>query len=147
MKEFWVRLISVAAIVIALLGYNSVLELRAKEDEIARLDARLKTAELTGNLAKEGEGEVSYRDGTFTGEAQGFGGPISVEVRIESGRIEEIQVVSAKQEDGAYLATAKDVIPVILEKQSAEVDAISGATFSSTGIRDAVAEALGTAIQ
>ena len=37
---------------------------------------------------------------------------------------------------------AEDIIPTILEAQSAEVDTISGATFSSTGIKEAVAQAL-----
>ena len=35
MREFWVRLVSMLAIVGVLLGYNSVLDVRAKEDEIA----------------------------------------------------------------------------------------------------------------
>ena len=37
---------------------------------------------------------------------------------------------------------AKDIIPAIIDAQSAEVDTISGATFSSTGIKNAVAQAL-----
>lgn len=41
MREFWVRLVSMLAIVGVLLGYNSVLDVRAKEDEIARFPHRL----------------------------------------------------------------------------------------------------------
>ena len=41
MREFWVRLVSMLAIVGVLLGYNSVLDVRAKEDEIARLSAQV----------------------------------------------------------------------------------------------------------
>ena len=41
MREFWVRLVSMLAIVGVLLGYNSVLDARAKEDEIARLSAQV----------------------------------------------------------------------------------------------------------
>jgi uncharacterized protein with FMN-binding domain len=37
---------------------------------------------------------------------------------------------------------AQDIIPTIIEHQSADVDTISGATFSSTGIKNAVQEAL-----
>ena len=46
------------------------------------------------------------------------------------------------RDSGAYFAMAQDVIPDIIEKQSADVDTISGATFSSTGIRDAARQAL-----
>ena len=42
---------------------------------------------------------------------------------------------------------AEDIIPKIMDAQSTEVDTISGATFSSTGIRDAVSEALKQAEQ
>ena len=41
MREFWVRLVSMLAIVGVLLGYNSVLDVRVKEDEIARLSAQV----------------------------------------------------------------------------------------------------------
>ena len=37
---------------------------------------------------------------------------------------------------------AKDIIPEIIDNQSTDVDTISGATFSSTGIRNAVTQAL-----
>mgnify|MGYP000288278486 CR=1 FL=1 len=52
---------------------------------------------------------------------------------------------TAQKEDGAYLSMAEDIIPTILEAQSAEVDTISGATFSSGGILDAVKAALSSA--
>ena len=42
---------------------------------------------------------------------------------------------------------AEDIIPEILEAQSAEVDTVSGATFSSTAIREASAQALEKAVQ
>ena len=63
-------------------------------------------------------------------------------VIIENGKISEINITSAEKEDGAYLSMAEDIIPSILEAQSADVDTISGATFSSTGIKEAVAQAL-----
>lgn len=42
---------------------------------------------------------------------------------------------------------AKDIIPKILDAQSAEVDTISGATFSSTGIKNATKQALDKAVK
>ena len=84
----------------------------------------------------------SFKDGVYEGTAIGFGGDVSVEVVVEDGTIQEIKIVSAENEDAAYMEMAKDIIPAILEKQSADVDTVSGATFSSTGIKDAVAAAL-----
>ena len=138
MREFWVRLVSMLAIVGVLLGYNSVLDARAKEDEIARL-----SAQIAGNGQSDSENgdSTNYKDGTYTGEADGFGGTIQVEVKIEKNKIAEINVVSAEKEDGAYLSMAKDIIPKIIDAQSADVDTVSGATFSSTGVINASEQA------
>ena len=144
MREFWVRLISMLAIVGILLGYNSVLDARAKEDEIARL-----SAQVAGNGQSDSGngGSTNYKDGTYTGEADGFGGTIQVEVKIEKSKIAEINVISAEKEDGAYLSMAKDIIPKIIDAQSADIDTISGATFSSTGIKNASEQALEKAVK
>lgn len=144
MREFWVRLVSMLAIVGVLLGYNSVLGVRAKEDEIARL-----SAQVAGNGQSDSGngGSTNYKDGTYTGEADGFGGTIQVEVKIEKSKIAEINVISAEKEDGAYLSMAKDIIPQIIDAQSADIDTISGATFSSTGIKNASEQALEKAVK
>ena len=144
MREFWVRLVSMLAIVGVLLGYNSVLDVRAKEDEIARL-----SAQVAGNGQSDSGngGSTNYKDGTYTGEADGFGGTIQVEVKIEKSKIAEINVISAEKEDGAYLSMAKDMIPKIIDAQSADIDTISGATFSSTGIKNATKQALEKAVK
>ena len=144
MREFWVRLVSMLAIVGVLLVYNSVLDVRAKEDEIARL-----SAQVAGNGQSDSGngGSANYKDGTYTGEADGFGGTIQVEVKIEKSKNAEINVISAEKEDGAYLSMAKDMIPKIIEAQSADIDTISGATFSSTGIKNASEQALEKAVK
>lgn len=144
MREFWVRLVSMLAIVGVLLGYNSVLDARAKEDEIARLSAQIAG---NGQSYSENGDSTNYKDGTYTGEADGFGGTIQVEVKIEKNKIAEINVVSAEKEDGAYLSMAKDIIPKIIDAQSADVDTVSGATFSSTGIKNASEQALEKAVK
>lgn len=93
----------------------------------------------------DGTADLAYQNGTYTGEGQGFGGTIQVEVTLEDDTITDIQVVSAPGEDSAYLSQGKGVISTILDAQSTDVDTISGATFSSTGIINAVNDALGKA--
>ena len=142
MREFWMRLMSAVVIVGLILGYNSVLEARAKDEEIAKLNAKIENVE-EDQESKNG----SYKDGTYTGEADGFGGTVKVEVIVKKQKIKEVNIVSADGEDGSYLTMAKDIIPKILDAQSAEVDTISGATFSSTGIKNATKQALEKAVK
>ena len=144
MGEFLTRAISAVAVIVCLTGYNTVLDKREQaEEQIRKQQAEL---EQSANAAKEGTTtDGAYKDGTYTGEAQGFGGPVDVEVIVENGMISDISIVSAEKEDGAYLSMAEDIIPTIIDAQSADVDTISGATFSSTGIKEAVAQALGEA--
>ena len=134
MKSFIIKSINLAAIVAILWGYNVTAAQRSEtEAEVARLYAQQEAL-----LSEKAE----YQDGIYEGTAMGFGGDISVEVIVEEGAIQEIKIVSAENEDAAYLVMAEDIIPLILEKQSADVDTISGATFSSTGIKEAVVKAL-----
>ncbi len=144
MREFWVRLVSMLAIVGFFWDTIRCWMRARKEDEIARL-----SAQVVGNGQSDSENgdSTNYKDGTYTGEADGFGGTIQVEVKIEKSKIAEINVVSAEKEDGAYLSMAKDIIPKIIDAQSADVDTISGATFSSTGIKNASEQALEKAVK
>lgn len=155
MKEFWIRVVSLLAVVGIFLGYNEVLSVRAKDEEIAKLNAQVASSET---VSGSGAGESadtnantgdngSYQDGTYTGEADGFGGTVVVEVTVKDGSIISVDITSAEKEDSAYLAMAEDIIPEIIDAQSAEVDTISGATFSSTGIKNATAQALEKAVE
>ena len=129
MKEFIVRLFSLLAIVGVLFGYNEVLNVRAKDEEITKLNAQLEAQTSAVFSASESGSDTGYKDGTYIGEADGFGGTVAVEVTVKDGKIEAVEVTSAEKEDSAYLAMAEDIIPKIIEAQSAEVDTISGATF------------------
>ena len=86
----------------------------------------------------------TYLDGIYTAEAMGFEGEITVQVTVAEDKITDITLLSAEDEE-EYLSQAKQVIPAILEGQSPNVDAISGATYSSTGILNAVKLALAKA--
>lgn len=90
-------------------------------------------------------GDGIWRDGTYTGSGTGFGGTISVSVTIAEGRLTDIQVTSHAGETPEYYAKASAMIPRILAAQSPNVDTVSGATYSSNGIRQAVIQALNKA--
>ena len=86
-----------------------------------------------------------YKNGTFEGSGTGYGGTITVQVTLEDDTITAVSVVSAPSEDSAYLSQGENVINSIISEQSTDVDTISGATFSSTGILEAVNDALSKA--
>ena len=86
----------------------------------------------------------TYLDGIYTAEAMGFEGKITVQITVAEDKITDITLLSAEDEE-EYLSRAKQVIPAILEEQSPNVDAVSGATYSSTGILNAVKLALAKA--
>ena len=86
-----------------------------------------------------------YKNGTFEGSGTGYGGTITVQVTLEDDTIIAVSVVSAPGEDSAYLSQGENVINSIISEQNTDVDTISGATFSSTGILEAVNDALSKA--
>ncbi len=130
-------------------------EAKNKKDSAAKEDADAadKAAENQSDADSEADSsdeaeeseDLAYKNGTYTGDGQGFGGNIQVQVTLENDTITDIQVVSAPGEDSAYLSQGQGVISTILAAQSTDVDTISGATFSSTGIINAVNDALGKA--
>lgn len=81
------------------------------------------------------------RDGVYTGSGMGMNAQITVEVTILNGVITNISVLSSR-DDEPYYSDALAVIENILSANSIEVDTISGATYSSGGIIDAVEDAL-----
>ena len=87
----------------------------------------------------------TWKDGTYTGSGKGFGGIISVKVTVEDGKISAIDVTSASGETASYFSKAKGIIPKMISGQTTNVDAASGATYSSNGIITAVRNALSKA--
>lgn len=108
-----------------------------------------KTAENPG----KGEGSTTvaevadaaaYKDGTYYGSATGFAGPIKVKVVISGGKIASIEIVSTS-DGSSYISKASAITGKIVSFQSTNVDTVSGATYSSVGIINAVRNALAQA--
>ena len=188
-SNFYMRVISVLVILLAVLFYNDSVKQTANETEIAGLTQRIdtlekqqtelltaletsyvkrSTAQAAAPASSEDEADSStesgdsadtadntdtdsseedgaFKDGTYTGEGSGYGGTIQVEVTLADQEITNISVVSAPGEDSAYLSQAEGVIDSVISAQSTDVDTVSGATFSSTGILNAIDDALGKA--
>ncbi|MFR4155526.1 MAG: FMN-binding protein [Coprococcus sp.] len=87
----------------------------------------------------------TWKDGTYYGSGTGFNGEVQVQVVIADGKITDINVVS-HNDDSSFMSQAQGLIPNIISFQSTNVDAVSGATYSSRGIIDAVRAALKQAV-
>lgn len=95
-------------------------------------------------LANEG----TYVDGVYEGSGTGFRrGVTKVSVTVEGGNITDIEVVSYGDDAPYFKRAYSTVVSEILSSQSTDVDAVSGATYSSRGIMNAVADALSSAVQ
>ncbi len=85
-----------------------------------------------------------YADGTYYGEGMGNNGKIGVEVVVSGGNITDITIVKFP-DDAEYFdpeADGSKMIQDMLDAQSTDVDTVSGATYSSEGVIDAVNAAL-----
>lgn len=96
---------------------------------------------LTGCVGNK-TGETSYKPGTYTTEAEGYGGVIKVETTLTEGKIQKIKIVENSETDGIG-STAIEKLPSEIEEfQSLGVNAVSGATITSAAIIEAVSKAV-----
>ena len=141
MQKFWIQTCTIVACVSLIFVYNSTVNERTEAENIEKESYNKAMAEIES----EKNAESNYKDGIYNGEAKGFGGTVAVEVTVENGKINKIDVTSHEKEDAAYFDSAIYVIDEMIDEQSTDVDTISGATFSSNGIIGAVKDALGKA--
>ena len=89
---------------------------------------------------------ASFKDGVYQGEATGNNGTIKVEVTVKDGFIDTIEVLEHHETSSIFMSIQNDLIPDIIYNQSTEgIDAVTGASNSSTAVFEAVNSALTTA--
>lgn len=117
-----------------------------KDNGITGKSKQESTSESDSSLAEIAavQDASAYKDGTYYGTGKGFAGTMKVKVDISGGKIASISIVSTKDGD-SYVKSASSLLDTIVEKQSTNVDTVSGATFSSRGIIAAVRSALSQA--
>ena len=85
-----------------------------------------------------------FTPGTYTGTAQGAG-EITAVVTVDANSIVSIELDVSNETASNAVEVADQMSQDIIGQQSADVDAISGATTTSGGIKEAVADALNQA--
>jgi len=89
--------------------------------------------------------EVGYAPGTYEGTGNGYRGSIHVEIEVSQVGIEDIRITSHSESGYPGGAAMEELLELVLETGSTELDAVSGASFSSAGFLEAVEDALGKA--
>lgn len=85
----------------------------------------------------------TYKDGTYRGKGQGKEGEVEVTVKVNAGKIADVEVIKHQDTDAMMQGVIDNIIPEIIEKQTVEgVDAVTGATMSSKGVLEASKQAL-----
>lgn len=113
--------------------------------EISQVENTETSQEMVSETpADSGESNASAiaPDGVYEGSGTGFRGAMTVQVTVSGGKITDVQLVSTNDDQKFLDRAVKPVVDQILSQQSAKVDAVSGATYSSNGIMEAVANAL-----
>lgn len=147
-KNFILRVVNLLLILAVLGRYQQVTVVRAaaaaeRQQEIREVEAY--NASLQKAAQEAEEAEAGIQDGAYEGSAFGFGDLITVSVTIKDGRITDISVLNASGEDRPYYNQSLPLLDEMIDKQSTEVDTVSGATLTSEGLIGAVADALGKA--
>ena len=88
---------------------------------------------------------LTYPPGVYEGEGQGYRGPITVRLQMSPAGIEDIAIVSHSEPAYPGTAAMEELLDLVLETGSTDLDAVSGATFSGRGFLEAVEDALGKA--
>jgi len=78
----------------------------------------------------------------YEGTAQGYRGPIRVQVRLNEGSITEIAVIDSEEDIFVGGAAIEELLDMVILYNSTDVDAVSGATESSRGFLEAVENAI-----
>ncbi len=126
---------------------NSQKSLRPRRQRSDSSQASSDTTEKASSKSTQTDNTTSvsskYTDGVYNGSAEGFHrATTTVSVTVKDGSISDIKVISNGDTPAFFQSASSSVISDILDTQSVSVDTVSGATYSSMGIMNAVADAL-----
>lgn len=133
--------------VVSLSDYTAPVYGSESEDELTETETIIESAGMESVEETEVEnteaavvldGAFDLADGTYEGSANGFSGKIKVSVVIKNQTIRSINILSNSDDEAFFNRAKEGVTASILAKQSTDVDTVSGATYSSRGIINAV---------
>ena len=110
------------------------------------LSLLLCAAMLLGVTACGAKDAGKFTPGTYTATAKGFGGDVTVTLTVDSSKITAVDITGDSETAGIGSKAVAEMPKQILDAQSAEVDGVSGATYTSGAIKEAAKSALDEAM-
>lgn len=95
----------------------------------------------TGDSSTGSDEALAFTAGTYTGTGVGYNGPTTVDVTFDDQKITDIKINETKETEHVGDVAFEILIPQMIEANGTGVDAVSGATFSSKALKDAVNDA------
>ena len=133
-KGFAIRCIAWALVVVAFAAFY-----------FATSAAAAAQAANIQNAAQSSTRGIYLKDGTFTGQAKGYGGLTDVSVTVTNGYITDVTVTN-NYDDSPYIENViASLIPDLVANQTTTIDVVTNASYSSNGVRFAVRDALRSA--
>ncbi len=87
----------------------------------------------------------TYQPGIYTGEAQGFGGTVTVEIEVSEDAIVSVKATGESETPTIGGAALEPLGAAVLAAQSADIDGIAGATMTSNAVKEAAQQAIAAA--
>ena len=116
----------------------------ASTTETTEEESTEETAEEVAEEAVEETAEAIYTPGTYTATATGIG-EIVVTMTFDETSITDVELDLSNETDSIGQAAGDELAAAILEAQSAEIDAVSGATVTSNAVMEAAANCIAQA--
>lgn len=94
------------------------------------------------NAAQTSKSEVTFKPGTYEEEARGYAGNIKIALTVDEHKITDLKILENSETEGLGKVAIDDLTKLIIEQQIVPVDAVSGATESTTNFLNAVGQAV-----
>jgi uncharacterized protein with FMN-binding domain len=143
MNKQWVFLCSTAIAAVYTAGYFSTETQASIPQSPLNIQAQSNGGQTNSVQTNKGQTYKLYKDGTYTGMGSNRRGSIEVAVTIKNDKITDVQVT-----DFAMHYSDSDIVGMpeeVVQKQSAKVTNVSGATYSTQAFQNAVQDALSQA--
>lgn len=88
---------------------------------------------------------TTYKAGTYTASEQGFGGTVTVSITTTTSKITEVTIIGEDETPEKGGVAMESLQATILEKQSADVDVVTGSTVTSKAVIQAATKAISKA--
>ncbi|GLY38230.1 FMN-binding protein [Amycolatopsis sp. NBRC 101858] len=142
MRRIAIALAATVSIVVLLFSY------RTSTDSTPVTAARpLGGAQPSHTTSPTTSGGTSGGDGTFTGSAADTRyGPVQVQITVAGGKITDAEAIQYPQESGRDVRINSAAVPELnqetLQAQNAQIDTVSGATYTSEGYQQSLQSAI-----